>query len=76
MLEYLAWKIAYGGSIPGTLKIFRLPHIVQNGFGAHPAYPVATDSSSPRPTGRLWSHHLDLQPGLKMDGAKGYLKRP
>jgi hypothetical protein len=33
-------------------KIFRLPHSVQNDSGAHPAYPVATDSSSPRSTGR------------------------
>jgi len=24
----------------------------------------------------LKSRHLDLEPGLKKDGAKGYLKRP
>ena len=50
MLEYLAWMIVHRGSIPGMRKIFCLPHIVQNGFRAHPAYPVDTDSS-PRTAG-------------------------
>ena len=43
--------IGHRGSIPGMRKIFCLPHSVQNGFGAHPANPVATDSSCPRTTG-------------------------
>jgi len=50
MLEYLVCTVAHRGSIPGMRKIFCLPHSVQNGFRAHPAYPADTDSS-PRTTG-------------------------
>jgi hypothetical protein len=76
LLEYLAWMVAYRGSISGMRKIFCLPHSVQTVFGAHPAYPVATDSSSAWPTGRAVKPSPRSRAGVKNGRSKRLPQTP
>ena len=75
MLEYLAWMIAHRGSILGMRKNSVFP--IASRMALEPNQPIQWAATAPH--GQLvglWSRHLDLEPGLKKDGAKGYLKRP
>ena len=79
--RYYCWSIWPEWShiedrFPACARFFCLPHSVQTVFRVHPAYPVATDSSSAWPTGRAVKPSPRSSAGVKNGRSKRLPQTP